>query len=214
MQEVVKQINDFTKQHKELIIVKLSHTLDTDNDYKNLSQDQWNKLFETLKGINNRFTVEKPGKTDFTNKVLGDFITDRASVFIFAQLPKGIELGKYADQGFFTQDTFVKRGTPFDKLRDIQPGSSAWKTEDVIIDATFSQIFALPTPEHRLVYYHSIITESCKISPGAIAPSLGRAIRFVFRGLESMDAELSYRYMDWLAHHLSNFEFRWKWAEW
>lgn len=104
--DIVKQINDFTKQHKELVIINLSHTLDTDHDYKNLSQDQWNKLFDALKGINNRFTVQNPGKTDFTNKVLGDFITDRASVFIFAQLPGDISLGNYANQGFFNQDNF------------------------------------------------------------------------------------------------------------
>jgi nuclear cap-binding protein subunit 1 len=29
-----------------------------------------------------------------------------------------------------------------------------------------------------------------------------------------MDLELSYRFMDWFSHHLSNFGFTWKWAEW
>ncbi|KAF2473247.1 PLC-like phosphodiesterase [Lindgomyces ingoldianus] len=106
LSDMVKQINDFTSQYKELIIINLSHTLDTDNDYKNLSQDQWNKLFDTLKGINNRHAVSNPGKTDFTNTVLREFIQDRASVFIFAQLPNGISLGDYANQGFFMQDNF------------------------------------------------------------------------------------------------------------
>jgi hypothetical protein len=36
--DIVKQINSFTSQYKELIIINLSHTLDTDNDYKDLSQ--------------------------------------------------------------------------------------------------------------------------------------------------------------------------------
>ncbi|KAM3418039.1 hypothetical protein BST61_g6248 [Cercospora zeina] len=115
---------------------------------------------------------------------------------------------------YWAKDTFVKRSTTFDKLRDLPEGRPTWKPEDVIIDAIFSQIFQLPTPEHRLVYYHSLITESCKISPGAIAPSLGRAIRFLFRSIDQMDMELAYRFMDWFAHHLSNFEFRWKWTEW
>jgi nuclear cap-binding protein subunit 1 len=115
---------------------------------------------------------------------------------------------------FWAKDTFVKRSTTFDKLRELQEGRPTWKPEDVIIDAVFSQIFQLPQPEHRLVYYHSLITESCKISPAAIAPSLGRAIRFLFRNIDTMDMELMYRFMDWFAHHLSNFEFRWKWTEW
>ena len=29
-----------------------------------------------------------------------------------------------------------------------------------------------------------------------------------------MDLELSYRFVDWFSHHLSNFGFTWKWAEW
>ncbi|KAF2768705.1 hypothetical protein EJ03DRAFT_113828 [Teratosphaeria nubilosa] len=116
---------------------------------------------------------------------------------------------------FWAPETFVKRAIAFDKLRDLQAdGKTTWKPEDVAIDAIFSQIFQLPTPEHRLVYYHSLITESCKISPGAIAPSLGRAIRFLFRNVDAMDMELVYRFMGWFAHHLSNFEFRWKWTEW
>jgi hypothetical protein len=104
--DIVRQINDFTSQYKELVIINLSHTLDTDNKYKDLSQDQWNNLFDTLKGINNRYTVTNPGNTDFTSKVLGDFITDRASVFVFAQLPNGISLGDYANQGFYSSANF------------------------------------------------------------------------------------------------------------
>lgn len=111
-------------------------------------------------------------------------------------------------------DIFVKRGTTFDKLKEVPEGKSTWKPEDVVVDAIFSQIFQLPAPEHKLVYYHSVITEICKLSPAAVAPSLGRAIRFLFRNVEVMDMELEYRFMDWFAHHLSNFEFRWKWLEW
>ena len=115
---------------------------------------------------------------------------------------------------FWAPGVFARRETTFDKLRDFSSDVSTWKPEDISVDAIFSQIFRLPASEHRLVYYHSLITELCKISPAAVAPSLGRAIRFLFRSLESMDMELSYRFMDWFAHHLSNFEFRWKWGEW
>ncbi|KAK5166211.1 Nuclear cap-binding protein subunit 1 [Saxophila tyrrhenica] len=115
---------------------------------------------------------------------------------------------------FWPPNIFHKRGMAFDKLRDTDDGRPKWKPEDVAIDAVFSQILTLPAPEHKLVYYHAIITEMCKIAPAAIAPSLGRAIRFIYRGLDTMDLELAYRYTDWFAHHLSNFEFRWKWAEW
>lgn len=116
---------------------------------------------------------------------------------------------------YWAPDTFIKRGTAFDKLREVAgPDGSTWKPEDLAVDAVFSQILKLPTAEHKLVYYHTVITDSCKIAPAAIAPSLGRAIRFLFKNLDKMDMELGYRFMDWFAHHLSNFEFRWKWSEW
>ncbi|KAK3614464.1 Nuclear cap-binding protein subunit 1 [Elasticomyces elasticus] len=153
-----------------------------------------------------------PSTTSIAACVIRDAILDTVNILDFNRNATARFLNDI--DCYWSPDTFVKRATAFDKLRDMPAGKPTWKPEDVIIDAIFSQIFQLPTPEHRLVYYHSLITESCKISPGAIAPSLGRAIRFLFRAVDSMDMELMYRFMDWFGHHLSNFEFRWKWAEW
>ncbi|KAI0167143.1 MIF4G like-domain-containing protein [Hypoxylon sp. FL1284] len=115
---------------------------------------------------------------------------------------------------YFSPGTFVKRATPFDRLRDIEGDRSTWKPEDVVVDAVFSQLFSLPTPEHKLVYYHSVLTEACKIAPAAVAPSLGRAIRYSYQNTHRLDLELCYRFLDWFTHHLSNFGFMWKWTEW
>ncbi|EON66612.1 hypothetical protein W97_05858 [Coniosporium apollinis CBS 100218] len=153
-----------------------------------------------------------PKTTDIASSLLRDVLVDTINILDFNRNATAkflIDMDCY-----WAPDTFVKRATPFDKLKDIAGDKSTWKPEDMAVDAVFSQIFTLPTPEHKLVYYHSVITESCKIAPAAIAPSLGRAIRFLFRHLDLMDMELGYRFMDWFAHHLSNFEFRWKWTEW
>ncbi|KAG8532057.1 uncharacterized protein KY384_003694 [Bacidia gigantensis] len=115
---------------------------------------------------------------------------------------------------YFAPDTFVKRATQFDKLRNLDQGSTTWKPEDVVVDAVFSQLLQLPSSEHKLVYYHSVLTEACKIAPAAIAPSLGRAIRWLYQNVDFLDLELVYRFMDWFSHHLSNFGFTWKWTEW
>ena len=115
---------------------------------------------------------------------------------------------------YFSPTTFVKRGTQFDKIKDVSGDRVMFKPEDVVVDACFANLFTLPAPEHRLVYYHSVLTEACKLAPAAVAPSLGRAIRFLYRHVERMDAELAQRFLDWFAHHLSNFGFTWKWAEW
>ncbi len=113
---------------------------------------------------------------------------------------------------YFAPETFVKRATPFDRLKEVEEGRSTWKPEDVAVDAVFSQLLQLPNAEHKLVYYHAVLTESCKIAPAAIAPSLGRAIRYLYRNVDAMDLELEYRFMDWFTHHLSNFGFTWKWT--
>lgn len=115
---------------------------------------------------------------------------------------------------YFAEGTFIKRATPFDELKNFPSGRSTWKPEDVAVDTVFSQLLQLPAPEHKLVYYHSILTEACKLAPAAIAPSLGRTIRFLYRNNPCLDLELSYRFVNWFAHHLSNFGFTWKWTEW
>ncbi|KAH7357449.1 cap binding protein [Pyrenochaeta sp. MPI-SDFR-AT-0127] len=115
---------------------------------------------------------------------------------------------------YWSIDIFAKRGTPFDKFRESVGDKIQYKSEDMIIDAIFSQLFKLPSAEHKLVYYHALITQCCKVAPAAIAPSLGRGIRTIFKNLPMMDLELGYRFLDWFSHHLSNFEFRWRWTEW
>jgi nuclear cap-binding protein subunit 1 len=153
-----------------------------------------------------------PSTQDISSSLLRDALVDTINLLDFNRIAAAkflIDVDCY-----FTPHMFVKRATPFDRLREIPEGRTTWKPEDVAVDALFSQLFTLPAPEHKLVYYHSVLTECCKIAPAAIAPSLGRAIRFLYRSLERLDLDLSHRFLDWFAHHLSNFGFTWKWSEW
>jgi nuclear cap-binding protein subunit 1 len=153
-----------------------------------------------------------PPSSDITAFLVRDTLTDTINALDFNRNATAkflIEVDCY-----FAPNTFVRRATPFDKLRELAGDRPTWKPEDVAVDAAFSQLFQLPAPEHKLVYYHSVLTEACKIAPAAIAPSLGRAIRFLYRSVERLDLELAQRFLDWFAHHLSNFGFTWKWTEW
>lgn len=154
-----------------------------------------------------------PPTTSLASSLLRDALTDTINLVDFNRTVSAkflIDIDCY-----WTPGTFIKRATPFDKVKDAAGSEqSTWKPEDMAVDAIFSQMLQLPAPEHKLVYYHSMITETCKLAAGSIAPSLGRAIRYLYRNLELMDLELSYRFLDWFAHHLSNFDFRWKWVEW
>lgn len=153
-----------------------------------------------------------PPLTDVASSLVRDILLDTVN---------GLDFNRNATARFlididcyFADNTFVKRATPYDRLREMEPGKSTWKPEDVAVDTVFAQLFQLPQPEHKLVYYHAVLAETCKIAPAAIAPSLGRAIRFLYRNSPRMDLELVGRFVDWFAHHLSNFGFTWKWAEW
>lgn len=153
-----------------------------------------------------------PPTSNVASSILRDSLVDTINILDFNRNATAkflIDLDCY-----FAPNTFVKRATPFDLLRDVEGDRSTWKPEDVAVDAVFSQLLQLPAPEHKLVYYHSVLTEACKIAPAAIAPSLGRAIRYLYKNVDSMDLELEYRFMDWFSHHLSNFGFTWKWTEW
>src|SRR5436190_5314480 len=153
-----------------------------------------------------------PTSSDVASSLLRDALVDTINILDYN---RNITAKFLIDiDCYFSPNTFVKRATPFDKLRDAAGDRSTWKPEDVAVDAVFSQLFQLPASEHKLVYYHSVLTEACKIAPAAIAPSLGRAIRFLYRNVEKLDLSLAYRFLDWFAHHLSNFGFTWKWTEW
>ncbi|KAM5433381.1 Nuclear cap-binding protein subunit 1 [Microsporum canis] len=154
-----------------------------------------------------------PPTSDIASSLIRDALVDTINVLDFNRNATArflIDVDCY-----FAPDTFVKRAVPVDQLRDSPSREgSTWKPEDVAVDAAFSQLLQLPFPEHKLVYYHSVLTEACKIAPAAIAPSLGRAIRFVYRNIDKLDLSLAYRFLDWFTHHLSNFGFTWKWTEW
>ncbi|KAJ5902477.1 hypothetical protein N7495_003005 [Penicillium taxi] len=153
-----------------------------------------------------------PSTSDIASSLLRDALVDTINLLDFNR----VAVAKYLIDVdcYFTPYTFVKRATPFDRMRDLVKEGQAWKSEDVAVDAVLSLLYQLPAPAHKLVYYHALLTECCKIAPAAIAPSLGRAIRFLYNNLETMDLELSSRFLDWFAHHLSNFGFTWKWSEW
>lgn len=153
-----------------------------------------------------------PATTDIASSLIRDAIVDTINQLDFNR--EMVAKFLVDVDCYWTIDVFAKRGTPLDKFKELTGDKTQYKSEDMIIDAIFSQLFKLPSAEHKLVYYHSVITQCCKVAPQAIAPSLGRAIRTIYKSLPVLDLELGYRFLDWFSHHLSNFEFRWRWTEW
>lgn len=93
---------------------------------------------------------------------------------------------------------------------------STYSLESLAINTLLATLCTLPASPQRPIYYGSVITELCKLSPNTVAPPVGRGVRKVFTmlGEDGLDVEVSRRITDWFAVHLSNFGYQWMWKEW
>lgn len=97
----------FTDEYHELVILKVSHTLNTDNGHENyteFNQGEWNRLFEELKRIKARVN-EVTGNDDLTQWPLRKFIgSDKAAVLIIANDVDSGVTGNYRKEGMFSRE--------------------------------------------------------------------------------------------------------------
>jgi hypothetical protein len=105
IESIVNAINDFQRDKKELIILNLSHDWMTDegNDkYRGLNQDEWNRLFEQLKGIDNLYHSES-ADAELIDLPLNAFISEHSAVVIVVE-SGGANLDGVHGQGFYKYD--------------------------------------------------------------------------------------------------------------
>ncbi|TXT14535.1 uncharacterized protein COLE_00728 [Cutaneotrichosporon oleaginosum] len=97
-----------------------------------------------------------------------------------------------------------------------ETSESTYSLESSVVSTILSALCTLPHTPHCPLYYGSVITELCKLSPSTVAPPVGRAVRRLFTQLgdDGLDVEIARRIADWFAIHLSNFGFQWMWKEW
>jgi hypothetical protein len=100
---IIDQINQFLSNNRELVIINLSHTLDTDNGYKTFTQDEQNRLFKQLLNLKNRFIL--PKGASLANLSLNDYLKDGPAVVIIldnAQAGEHMSASSFPNQGFYT----------------------------------------------------------------------------------------------------------------
>lgn len=109
---MVDRINEFTASNKELVILKLSHGLNTDNFYadknNHLSQVEWDQLMTLMEGITDRVTG-RGATPDLSKLLVSDLIADRAAVIVVIDdvvdsYGTPVDVSVFADQGFFRPD--------------------------------------------------------------------------------------------------------------
>lgn len=96
----------------------------------------------------------------------------------------------------------------------ILPPSSPYNPIQLLIELLFANMLRLPQPEQKFVYYGVLIVDMCTARPKEVAPVLGKVIYTVFERVQDLDVECQFRFTTWFAHHLSNFDYKWKWAAW
>ncbi len=126
--EIISDINSFTKNHKELIILNLSHSFNTDlgnDNYRSFNTDEWNILFKKLLKINHLYISNNPESLDIEKRTLSSFISKSSSVIIIVSDLHEID-SKYYGKGFFLEkDNFhiynkYSHTNVFDKMRKDQ----------------------------------------------------------------------------------------------
>ncbi|WVW83418.1 hypothetical protein I302_105438 [Kwoniella bestiolae CBS 10118] len=113
---------------------------------------------------------------------------------------------------FLPRNTFKPTNPPENPDEEV----STWSNESLIISTLLNSLLTLPRSTYKSIYYGSVITELCKISPNTVAPPVGRAVRKIFNylGTDALDIECQDRVAVWFSTHLSNFGFQWMWKEW
>ena len=100
---IIDDINNFTAENAELVIVNLSHALQTDDNFRYLNQDEWNRLMQAMLRLNHRYTLTDQSKAkDLSLLSLNEFIGQgKAAVICVVEAPPEIKIGDYAQQGFY-----------------------------------------------------------------------------------------------------------------
>lgn len=104
---IVADVNTYTASNAELIILNLSHDLNTDlgnSSYAPFTQTEWNALFAELQGLNYRFAAV-PG-IDLSQLPLANFIGGQQAAVVLIVETNGVDLSGYANQGFFPYSSF------------------------------------------------------------------------------------------------------------
>lgn len=107
---IINDVNEYTAANQELVILYLSHDLNTDvgePNYSPFTQDNWNDLFEQLTGLNQLFVAPSPASVDLTMLTLSSYIGSQAAVVVVVEpSDSSITLGDYSTKGFYMPGNF------------------------------------------------------------------------------------------------------------
>lgn len=88
------------------------------------------------------------------------------------------------------------------------------EANDVIVETVFSEMCATPTATNPAIYYGSVFVDLCKVKDSRLPIKLLAAVEKMFQDAGSLEEEVFDRLTEWFSFHLSNFGYKWNWADW
>ncbi|RVX66874.1 hypothetical protein B0A52_09604 [Exophiala mesophila] len=110
--EIIDEINEFTKSNAELIILHLTHSANTDTDYSPFDEGEWESLLYKLYS-NLNYLYEADSDAVLTRITLETFISSGPAVVVVVdEASKSFLFDKgYTTRGFFDKTAFPLRGS-------------------------------------------------------------------------------------------------------
>ncbi|THG95539.1 hypothetical protein EW026_g6133 [Hermanssonia centrifuga] len=150
--QIISEINAFTSVNAELIILNLSHDLNTDSGYGSLTQANWNQLFQQLSGLSHLYVAPNPTTIDLSTLPLSQFI-GQGSAAVIVLVDAGdttVTLGSYASRGFYNSTTQFPLFDSYantndlstlesDQLTKLAQNRTSWNSSEFLLSWTLTQ---------------------------------------------------------------------------
>lgn len=85
---------------------------------------------------------------------------------------------------------------------------------DEIVEGVLSQMCSMPDPPVVHIYYGNLFVNLCRVKDSRLPAKLLTAVETIFQEAAEFDPETFDRLTEWFAFHLSNFGYKWNWADW
>ena len=82
-----------------------------------------------------------------------------------------------------------------------------------LCETIFGQMLRLPTSEYKTLMYSTLMVDLCKLISSFARPIFA-CVKECFNRIHFMDQFLVQRLAEWLAYHVSNYNFQWPWERW
>ena len=86
--------------------------------------------------------------------------------------------------------------------------------EALLAETLLAAMVRPPAPDLKPLAYSALLVDCCLALPTAFPRAMSGCVREIFARCGALDPYVSRAAADWLAYHLSNFEFAWPWAKW